>query len=105
MLLLLASVNKVFPGAADPYRAEDFCTEFDLVSLKKAFLEKGKNGLHAGRGTQSPDFHEWLADLLHETAGKSYRYRRPVYSIADVRIEIGFPSQKTFMKNIFTTCP
>lgn len=87
MLLLLASVNKVFPGAAEPYRAEDFCTEFDLVSLKKAFLEKGKNGLHAGRGTQSPDFHEWLTDLLHETAGKSYRYRRPVYSIADVRVQ------------------
>lgn len=87
VLVLLASLDKVFPDAAEPYSNADFCTESDLVSLKKAFLGKGENGLHAGRDAQSPDIHEWLTALLRETASKSYSNLPPVYSVADVRVQ------------------
>lgn len=82
VLALSISVDKVFDRSKQKYESSDLCTEFDLVSLKKAFFE---NCLHSV--TDSNTMGKWLADLLYELDGVRRTHIAIPYSIVDINVE------------------
>lgn len=86
-LALLISVDKVFDKEKQMFNGEDFCTEFDLVNLKKAFLETFPNGLLSSKEANAKSHHVWIQDLLHEIEGIKRSQIIIPYSIIDVNVQ------------------
>lgn len=86
-LALLISVDKVFDKEKQMFNGEDFCTEFDLVNLKKAFLETFPNGLLSSKEANAKSHHVWIKDLLHEIEGIKRSQIIIPYSIIDVNVQ------------------
>lgn len=61
-LLLLISIDKVFEKNKDSYLNIDFCTEFDIVNLKKAFFENKIREVSVDRKYLD----DWLKEVLLE---------------------------------------
>lgn len=86
-LALLISVDKVFDKEKQMFNSEDFCTEFDLVNLKKAFLETFPNGLLSSKDVNAKSHYDWIKDLLYEIEGIKRTQIIIPYSIIDVNIQ------------------
>lgn len=86
-LVLTVSIDKVF-GNKNLYSSHDFCTEFDIVNLKKAFFEHGQLGLFENRGGNGLSFHIWLQEILYELYGKNCQYAKLSYSIIDISTQV-----------------
>lgn len=71
-LVLKVSVDKVF-GKKTKYSSLDFCTEFDIVNLKKAFFERGRNGLCINEYGYGTYLYDWLRIILLELEGQKRR--------------------------------
>lgn len=87
-LALLISVDKVFGNEKQTnIYDEDFCTEFDLVNLKKAFFETFPNGLLSSKEVNAKSHYDWIKDLLYEIEGiKRIQITIP-FSIIDVNAQ------------------
>lgn len=87
VLVVLLPVDKVFPPGGATWGDDDFCTGFDLVCLRKAFLERGEPGLHEAPARQSDSHHKWLQALLGEVGGRRVPGAWPACSLADVSVQ------------------
>lgn len=87
-LALLISVDKVFEKEKlTDIHSKDFCTEFDLVNLKKAFFETFPNGLLTSKDGNAKSHHGWIKDLLYEIEGIKRTQITIPFSIVDVNIQ------------------
>lgn len=87
-LVLLVAIDKVFDNDVQIcYSREDFCTEFDLVNLKKAFFERGNGGLNTSKNGKGMNFYCWLQLLLWDLEGKRRKNVRLSFSIIDVCVQ------------------
>ncbi|MDE5759083.1 MAG: hypothetical protein K2H85_10800, partial [Allobaculum sp.] len=82
-LALTVSIDKVF-GKKGLYSSHDFCTEFDMVNLKKAFFEHGQYGLFEEREGNESTFHDWLQRIVSDLEGKKCQQAKLSYSIIDI---------------------
>lgn len=82
-LVLKVSVDKVF-GKKTQYSSLDFCTEFDIVNLKKAFFERGRNGLCKNEYGFGTHLYDWLRNILLELEGQKRRNIQLSYTVIDV---------------------
>lgn len=82
-LVLKVSVDKVF-GKKTQYSSLDFCTEFDIVNLKKAFFERGRNGLCINEYGFGTHLYDWLRIILLELEGQKRRTIQLSYTVIDV---------------------
>lgn len=87
VLVVLLPVDKVFPPGGATWGDDDFCTGFDLVCLRKAFLERGEPGLHEAPACQSDSHHKWLQALMGEVGGRRVPGVWPACSLADVSVQ------------------
>lgn len=87
VLVVLLPVDKVFPPGRTAWADDDFCTEFDLVCLRKAFLERGERGLHEAPDPHSDSHHRWLQALMGEVGGRRVPGVWPACSLADVSVQ------------------
>lgn len=100
-LALLISVDKVFGKEKQMLNSEDFCTEFDLVNLKKAFLETFPNGLLPSKDVNAESHYDWIKDLLHEIEGIKRAQIIIPYSIIDVNVQrIELKNDSIDLKNL-----
>ena len=77
------SVDKVF-GKQTQYSSLDFCTEFDIVNLKKAFFERGRNELCMNEYGFGTHLYDWLRIILLELEGQKRRTIQLSYTVIDV---------------------
>lgn len=91
-LALQIFVDKTFEKEnSTEIHSKDFCTEFDLVNLKKAFFETFPNGLLSSKDGNAKSHHGWIKDLLYEIEGIKHTQIAIPFSIIDVntqRIEL-----------------
>lgn len=85
ILVLQVSIDKVFHKGQSLYKNSDFCTEFDLVNLKKAFFETC--GLHTYHNGSRINQHDWLELLLCELEGSKRKSATFSYSIIDICVQ------------------
>ena len=83
-LVLKVSVDKVFGKKKSQYSSLDFCTEFDIVNLKKAFFERGRNGLCMNEYGFGTHLYDWLRIILLELEGQKRRTIQLSYTVIDV---------------------
>lgn len=83
-LVLKVSVDKVFGKKKSQYSNIDFCTEFDIVNMKKAFFEKGRDGLCMNEYGFGTYFYDWLRIILLELEGQKRRDVRLSYNVIDM---------------------
>lgn len=87
-LALLISIDKVFGKEKQIFNGEDFCTEFDLVNLKKAFFETFPHGLLSSTKEKGAKSHlDWIKDLLQEIEGIKRSHIAIPFSIVDVNVQ------------------
>lgn len=84
---LLISVDKVFDKEKQIFNGGDFCTEFDLVNLKKAFFETFPECLLSSKDVNAKSHHDWIKDLLHEIEGIRRSQIAIPFSIIDVNVQ------------------
>jgi len=83
-LVLKVSVDKVFGKKKTQYSSSDFCTEFDIVNLKKAFFDRGENGLCMNEYGFGTYLYDWLRIILLELEGQRRRDIQLSYTVIDV---------------------
>ena len=83
-LVLKVSVDKVFGKKKTQYSSSDFCTEFDIVNLKKAFFDRGRNGLCMNEYGFGTYLYDWLRIILLEIEGQRRRDVQLSYTVIDV---------------------
>lgn len=87
-LILFVQIDKIFKKASmGQYDRRDFCTEFDLVNMKKAFFERYDYGLHADMQDQDGSFYDWLMQVLWEIEGQRRNNVRLSYSVIDICVQ------------------
>ncbi len=87
-LVLLVQIDKVFDQEQKIYTNRDFCTELDLVNLKKAFFERGDKSLNTSSKYKGISFHDWLVLLVWDLEGKKRKDIKLSYSIVDVCVQL-----------------
>lgn len=87
-LVLKVSIDKVFGKAKSQYSSLDFCTEFDIVNLKKAFFEKGRDGVCMNEYGFGTYFYDWLRIILLELEGQKRRDVRLSYNVIDMSTQV-----------------
>lgn len=83
-LVLKVSVDKVFGKKKTQYSSSDFCTEFDIVNLKKAFFDRGGNGLCMNEYGFGTYLYDWLRIILLEIEGQRRRDVQLSYTVIGV---------------------
>lgn len=83
-LVLKVSVDKVFGKKKSQYSSLDFCTEFDIVNLKKAFFDRDRNGLSMNEYGFGTYLYDWLRIILLELEGQKRRDIQLSYTVIDV---------------------
>jgi len=83
LLVLTISIDKVF-GTKTEYTINDFCTEFDIINLKKAVFENGENGPFENNNLDGMHLSDWVQLVLKEIEGKERRDAKLSYSIIDI---------------------
>lgn len=88
MLVLQVSIDMVFDKGKKQFSCTDFCTEYDLVNLKKAFFESENSTLKEENAENIKNCHQkWLECMLNELEGARRTNVRYSYSIIDVCTE------------------
>lgn len=82
-LLLTISIDKVF-CKKEEYSITDFCTEFDIINLKKAVFENGDNGPYENNNLTGMRLSCWLQQVTKELERRKHRNARCSYSIIDI---------------------
>mgnify|MGYP004651583407 FL=1 len=83
-LVLKVSVDKVFGKKKSQYSSLDFCTEFDIVNLKKAFFDRDRNGLSMNEYGFGTYLYDWLRIILLKLEGQKRRDIQLSYTVIDV---------------------
>lgn len=83
-LVLKVSVDKVFGKKKSQYSSLDFCTEFDIVNLKKAFFDRDRNGLSMNEYGLGTYLYDWLRIILLKLEGQKRRDIQLSYTVIDV---------------------
>ena len=83
-LVLKVSVDKVFGKKKSQYSSLDFCTEFDIVNLKKAFFDRDRNGLSMNEYGFGTYLYDWLRIILLELEGQKRKDIQLSYTVIDV---------------------
>lgn len=86
-LVLKIGVDKVFGKKQTLFSSLDFCTEFDIVNLKKAFFERGKDGLCMNQYGFGTYFNDWLRIILLELEGKKRKNVQLSYTVIDACVQ------------------
>lgn len=82
-LVLTISIDKVF-GKKENYAINDFCTEFDIINLKKAIFEYGENGPFEQESLNGMRLYDWVQLILQEIGSKKCMKNRLSYSIIEI---------------------
>lgn len=67
-IVFTISIDKVF-GKNNNYTINDFCTEFDIVNLKKAIFENGDNGPFDDEDLKGMRLSDWVTFIINEIEG------------------------------------
>ena len=86
-LVLKTGIDKVFGKEQTICSSLDFCTEFDIVNLKKAFFERGKNELCMNQYGFGTHFYDWLQIILLELEGKKGKNVQLSYTVIDACVQ------------------
>ena len=65
-LTIGTGIDKVFKDAD----GDELCDRYDLISLKKAFYERGERGVQVIQSNGKVPFHDWLNSLVKKLTGK-----------------------------------
>lgn len=82
-IVLTIAVDKVF-GNKNNYTTNDFCTEFDIVNLKKAIFDNGDNGPFENEDLKGMRFSEWVLSIINEIEGNRRKEIQPTNSIVEI---------------------
>lgn len=87
-IVLLAEVDKVFDSFYLQINdVTNFCTQDDIVSLKRSFYETGNNGLYTNENGRV-EFSQWLSNLVVEISGRlDNHWRHPIIAGSVVNID------------------
>lgn len=89
-IVLLAEIDKVFDPHHHPINdANNFCTQDDIVFLKRTFFETGTDGLYTHANGRI-EFTQWLSNLVAEISGRLDNYwRHPAIagSVANINVQ------------------
>lgn len=88
-IVLLAEIDKVFDYFHHPINdATNFCTQDDIVFLKRAFYETGDNGLHT-HANGGIEMCHWLSNLVAEISGRlDNHWRHPIIAGSVVNVNV-----------------
>ena len=73
-IVLIATINKYFPGKESTIRDDEWCTPYDLVYLRRAIFESGNQGLKTAQDHGKENMHDWLTSLICKVSGLNQRH-------------------------------
>lgn len=82
-IVFTISIDKVF-GKNNNYTINDFCTEFDIVNLKKAIFENGVNGPFDDEDLKGMRLSDWVTFIINEIEGSKRKKIQITNSIVDI---------------------
>lgn len=82
-IVFTISIDKVF-GKKDEYDINDFCTEFDIVNLKKAIFENEDNGPFEDERLKGMRLSDWTTLIVNEIEGGKRHKIQLTNSIVDI---------------------
>lgn len=84
-LMLLVQIDKVF-GNKSCYSNVDFCTEYDLINLKKAVFDNTMTGYYPN-GIKGPRIHEWVETIVSQLEDRCGNPCKLTYSIMEINTQ------------------
>lgn len=82
-IIFTISIDKVF-GMKDEYDINDFCTEFDIVNLKKAIFENEDEGPFEDEKLKGMHLSDWITLIINEIEGSKRQKIQLTNSIVDI---------------------
>lgn len=86
-IVFTISIDKVF-GKKNNYIINDFCTEFDIVNLKKALFENGNYGPFENENLKGMLFSDWAILIINEIEGRKRKNIQLTNSIVDISTQL-----------------
>lgn len=104
-IVVTVSIDKVFDKKSN-YAVNDFCTEFDVLNLKKAIFENGANGPFENEDLKGMRLSDWALAIINEIEGIKRKEIQPTNSIVEIctqQIDVTANSNADNINEDFTT--